>query len=205
MTLTTDQLYERFAQLPTPNIGDAMDRLGLLDSRIKPIWRSDRVVGPAFTVWTRSGDNAYIHRALSEAAPGDIIVVNGQGDETRALLGDLIAARARNAGIAGFVIDGAVRDASGLAEVGMPVFARAVSPAGPYKNGPGALRCPIAVGGVAVAQGDIVVGDEDGVAVVPRDRAEEVLLAAEAVHADEAQRMRAIDAARAEETACAAR
>ncbi|WP_413248312.1 RraA family protein [Sinomonas flava] len=208
MSLTTEQLSQRLAALPTPNIGDAMERLGVLDSAIKSVWPGGRLAGPAFTVWTRAGDNAYIHRALAEAAPGDVIVVNGQGDESRALMGDLIGARARNAGIAGFVIDGAVRDAAGLEQVGMPVFARATSPAGPYKNGPGALGCAVAVGGVAVLPGDIVVGDDDGAVVVPSARAEEILLAAEAVQQDEAERMRAILAAAndAEEVAaCAAR
>ena len=192
MTLTTQQLSQRLGALPTPNIGDAMERLGLLDSAIKPVWAGGRLAGPAFTVWTRAGDNAYLHRALSEAAPGDVVVVNGEGDVSRALMGDLIGARARNAGIAGFIIDGAVRDAAGLARLGMPVFARATSPAGPYKNGPGALGCAIAVGGVAVLPGDIVIGDDDGAVVVPRGRAEEILLAAEAVQEDEDQRMRAI-------------
>ncbi|WP_336855160.1 methyltransferase [Sinomonas albida] len=210
MTLTTEQLCRRFGALPTPNIGDAMERLGVLDSAIKSVWPGGRLAGPAFTVWTRAGDNAYIHRALAEAAPGDVVVVNGQGDESRALLGDLIGARARNAGLAGFVIDGAVRDAAGLEQVGMPVFARTTSPAGPYKNGPGALGCAVAVGGVAVLPGDIVVGDDDGAVVVPRGRAEEVLLAAEAVQQDEAERMRNILAQAAvnapeEASACAAR
>lgn len=210
MTLTTEQISQRLGALPTPNIGDAMERLGVLDSAIKPVWAGGRVAGPAFTVWTRAGDNAYIHKALAEAAPGDVVVVNGQGDESRALLGDLIGARARNAGIAGFVIDGAVRDAAGLEQLGMPVFARAISPAGPYKNGPGELGCAVAVGGVAVLPGDIVVGDDDGAVVVPRGRAEEVLLAAEAVQHDEAERMRNILAQTAanqpeEAAACAAR
>ena len=208
MTLTTEQLSQRLAARPTPNIGDAMERLGVLDSAIKSVWAGGRLAGPAFTVWTRAGDNAYIHRALAEAAPGDVIVVNGQGDESRALMGDLIGARARNAGIAGFIIDGAVRDAAGLEHVGMPVFARTTSPAGPYKNGPGALGCAVAIGGVAVLPGDIVVGDDDGAVVVPSARAEEILLAAEAVQRDEAARMRTILAAAndvKEAPACAAR
>ncbi|WP_018762586.1 RraA family protein [Arthrobacter sp. 135MFCol5.1] len=192
MTLSAQQLCHRFGALPTPNIGDAMERLGILDSSIKPVWPGARLAGPAFTVWTRAGDNAYLHRALAEAAPGDVLVVNGQGDESRALMGDLIGARARNAGIAGFVIDGAVRDAAGLERLGMPVFARSISPAGPYKNGPGILAGPVAVGGVAVLPGDIILGDGDGAVVVPRARAEEILLAAEAVYQDEAERMRKI-------------
>ena len=171
----------RLAVLPTANIGDAMDRLGVLDSRIRSVWPGARVAGRAFTVWTRSGDNALIHQALEVVGAGDVIVVNGGGDESRALIGDLIGQRAKNSGVAGFVIDGAVRDAEGLGEMGLPVFARAVTPAGPYKNGPGHLGRTIAVGGVAVAPGDLVLGDADGVVVVPLAEAERIAQAAEAV------------------------
>lgn len=186
----------RLGALPTANIGDAMDRLGALDSRIQAAWPGAKVAGPAFTVWTRAGDNAAIHAALRVAEPGDVIVVNGQGDESRALLGDLLGGRAKDAGIVGFVVDGAVRDAADLAEIGMPVFARACTPAGPYKHGPGRLGVTIAVGGVAIGLGDIVVGDADGVVVVPRADAEAVATAAEAVFADEARRREAITTSR---------
>ncbi|MEV0389309.1 methyltransferase [Nonomuraea sp. NPDC050643] len=182
----------RLAALPTANIGDAMERLGVLDSRIRPVWTGARVAGRAFTVWTRSGDNALIHQALEVAGEGDVIVVNGGGDESRALIGELIGQRAKNRGVAGFVIDGAVRDADGLGEMGMPVFARAVTPAGPYKNGPGHLGRTVAVGGVAVAPGDLILGDADGVVVVPAAEAETVALAAEAVFALEEGKRAAI-------------
>lgn len=186
----------RLGALPTANIGDAMDRLGALDSRIQATWPGAKVAGPAFTVWTRAGDNAAIHAALRIAEPGDVIVVNGQGDESRALLGELIGGWAAAAGIVGFVLDGAVRDAADLAEIGIPVFARACTPAGPYKHGPGRLGVTIAVGGVAISLGDIVVGDADGVVVVPQADAEAVATAAEAVFADEARRRDAITGAR---------
>jgi RraA family protein len=173
-------LLSRFAALPAANIGDAMDRLGVLDSRIQAVWPGATIVGTAFTVWTRSGDNKLIHEAIEAAGPGDVITVNGGGDESRALIGELIGGRAKARGIAGFVIDGAVRDAQGLAEYDMPVFARAVTPAGPYKNGPGILGEPVAVGGVVVHPGDIVVADADGVVIVPLARAAEIADAAEA-------------------------
>jgi RraA family protein len=175
------EVIKRFAALPVANISDAMERLGVVDPRVRAIWPCARIAGTAFTVLTRSGDNLFIHKALEVVQPGEIIVVNGQGDESRALLGDLIGARAKARGVAGFVIDGAVRDASGLAEIGMPVFARAVSPAGPYKHGPGSLGKAIAVGGVVVAPGDIIVGDSDGVVVVPRADALSVLTNAESI------------------------
>lgn len=178
-------LVARLAALPSANIGDAMDRLGAMDSRIGPIWPGATVAGPAFTVWTRSGDNDAVHRALAVAQPGDVIVVSGGADESRALIGEIMGARARTRGLAGFVLDGAARDAQGLADITMPVFARAVTPAGPYKFGPGHLSCPVAVGGVAVLPGDIIVGDADGVVVIPQARAHAVAEAAEAVLAME--------------------
>lgn len=182
----------RLAALPVANIGDAMDRLGILDSRIQAIWPGAHLAGPTFTVWTRAGDNAAIHAAMELAQPGDVIVVNGQADESRALLGELMGGKARAAGIAGFVLDGAARDAADLAELQMPVFARACTPAGPYKFGPGRVATTIAVGGVAVSPGDIIVGDSDGVAVIPLAEAEVVAAAAEAVFADESARRDAI-------------
>lgn len=178
-------MLRRFGRIPAANIGDGMDRLGLLDSSIQSVWPGASIVGSAFTVWTRSGDNLWIHKALEVAGEGDVLVINGHGDTSRALIGELIGARARAQGIAGFVIDGAVRDADGLREYGMPVFARAITPAGPYKNGPGRLNVPVAVGGVSVSPGDIIVGDSDGVAVIPLAQAAEILVAAEAVQANE--------------------
>lgn len=189
-------ILTRFAQLPTANVADAMDRLGVLDSRIKGVWPSANVVGPAYTVWTRAGDNKFVHEALRRAQPGDVIVVNGQGDESRALIGELMAEQAKATGIAGFVIDGAVRDADDIGAIEVPVFARAVTPAGPYKHGPGHLGRTVAVGGVAVAPGDIVIGDADGVVIVPLGEAEGILRAAEAKHADETARRNDIKAGR---------
>ena len=147
-------LLRRFATLPAANIGDAMDRLGVADSAIQAIWPGALLAGPAFTVWTRPGDNQGIHRALELARPGDVLVVAGGGDSSRALLGELIGERAINLGIAGFALYGAARDADALREIGMPVFARATSPAGPYKNGPFRLGTPLAFGGVPVLPGD---------------------------------------------------
>jgi RraA family protein len=181
----TPELLARFEQLPVANIGDAMERMGIVDSSIQAIWPGAHVAGSAYTVWTRSGDNLVLHHAVDLAQPGDVIVVNGGGDTSRALLGELIGVRAKLRGLAGFVIDGAVRDAADLEAMVMPVFARAVTPAGPYKNGPGQLLVPVAIGGVCVMPGDLVVGDRDGVAVVPLNRAAEILELAQAIHVDE--------------------
>lgn len=183
----------RFTSIPTANLGDAMDRLGAMDSRIQAVWKGAQLAGPAFTVWTRPGDNLAVHAALEAAQPGDVIVVAGGGDESRALIGELIGGRARAAGIAGFVIDGAVRDADGLAEYQVPVFARAVSPAGPYKDGPGRLGCPIAMGGVAVVPGDMIVADADGVVVIPQARLGETAARGEAIREGEVQKRNLIE------------
>lgn len=179
-------VIERLGALPTANIGDAMERLGVVDAEIRPVWRGARVVGRAVTVEVAEGDNLGIHRTLADIGPGDVLVVNGHGARNRALIGELIAERLRVRGCVGIVIDGAVRDAEELGELGFPTFARAVTPAGPYKNGPWRHHCAVAIGGVVVAPGDIVLGDADGVVVVPAAEAEEVLARAEAKHADEA-------------------
>jgi len=190
------ELIERLAKLPAANIGDAMDRLGVADSAIQAIWPGARLAGPAFTVWVRPGDNQGIHRALQLARPGDVVVVAGGGDESRALLGELIGERAINQGIAGFALDGAARDAETLGEIGMPVFARATTPAGPYKNGPSRLGTAISFGGVPVLPGDIIIGDSDGIVIIPQAQAGVVAEAAEAVFADESNRRGAIIAER---------
>lgn len=169
----------RLALVPTATLGDVMDRLGLMHSAIKPMWQGATVVGRALTIWTRAGDNKTIHDALPLVQQDDVLVVNGEGDETRALIGELIGRRGQVAGGAGFVIDGAVRDVDGLAELGVPVFARAVTPAGPYKFGPGRINVPVSVGGVAVLPGDYIVGDADGVVVITPDVVDAVLLAGE--------------------------
>ena len=167
-------LVERFREVPVARVSDAMHRLWTLEGEICRVWRGAACAGPALPVYTRAGDNLAVHRAFDVARPGDVLIVNGQGDTTRALLGGLLAARARDLGIAGIVVDGAVRDVDEIEAVGLPVFARASTPAGPYKNGPGEVGLPAACGGVVCSPGDIVCGDADGVAVVPHRRAARV-------------------------------
>ncbi|MBR7677979.1 DUF1932 domain-containing protein [Streptomyces daliensis] len=184
----TDELLAAHGDVATANIGDAVDRLALLDSGIRPLWPGARAIGRALTVWTRAGDNKAVHEAVRIAVPGDIIVVNGEGDTSRALIGELIAERAKARGVVGMVLDGAARDVDVLAEIGFPVWARAVTPAGPYKFGPGHVNVPVAVGGLVCRPGDLVVADSDGVAVVAAEKTVSVLDAARAVEADEAGR-----------------
>ncbi|MFD9700105.1 DUF1932 domain-containing protein [Lentzea sp. NPDC059081] len=188
----TDDLLPAFDGLAVANIGDARDRMGMLDGAVHALWRGARVVGRARTVWVRNGDNLALHRAIATSQPGDVLVVNGGGDVTRALLGELMAERAKLRGVRGIVVDGAVRDVVELEKIGFPVWARGVCAAGPYKNGPGQVDVPVAVGGVVVQPGDLVVGDDDGVIVVPAAEAAASLLAGRAVEADEARRRTAI-------------
>ncbi|WP_018762582.1 RraA family protein [Arthrobacter sp. 135MFCol5.1] len=180
-------IKSRLDALPVANIGDAMSRLYLMEAEISPVWKGARVVGPAFTVMTAAGDNDYIHRALAEASPGDVIVVDGQGVTARALIGELMAGRAQAKGIAGIVIDGAIRDAEDIGKLGFPVWARAQTPAGPYRNGPGHLQREVSAGRVVVRPGDIIAGDDDGIAVLRIEELDEIVERAEAKFASEAE------------------
>lgn len=178
------------ADLETTIIGDSQERLYCVDASITPLGSATRLVGPAFTVYTPAGDNLAIHRALDLVEPGDVLVVNGGGYQDRALIGGIIVEKALKVGLAGIVIDGTVRDLADLRQSTLPVFARGVSPAGPYKNGPGEVNHPIACGGVACLPGDVVVGDEDGVVIVPQDRVPDVAARALVVREKEAEILR---------------
>jgi regulator of RNase E activity RraA len=169
------------------NIGDAMERLGMCDGGIAAVWPEARAAGTVLPVLTSSGDNAAVIEALEYAREGDLLVVNGFGHTHRALLGDQLARRFAACGVAGAVIDGAVRDRDTIAALRFPVWARATTPAGPFKNGPGVIGEPVAVGGVVAAPGDVVVADGDGVIVVPSARAAAVLTAVGEVVAHEAR------------------
>ena len=183
-----DSLLAAYRSVPVANVGDAQERLGLMAGRIRAMWPGAAVVGRALPVFCRKGENVGILAALELARPGDVLVVDGQGDTDRALMGELLAERARSAGVLGMVLDGAVRDVDVLREMGFPVWAVGSSPAGPYKNGPGWAGRPVAVGGVLVNTGDLVAADGDGVVVVPAAQAESTLRTALEVQADEARR-----------------
>jgi RraA family protein len=175
----------RLGEVPAANVGDALARMTVLDGGIRLVTERSELLGNALTVDVRAGDNLAVHRALDDAHPGDVLVINGHGDTTRALIGDLIGEIMISAGITGAVIDGAARDVRTLSELGLTVYARAVTPAGPFKHGPGSIGVPVAVGGVVVAPGDVMVGDADGVVVVPRRQVEEVLGAVDGIVAEE--------------------
>jgi 4-hydroxy-4-methyl-2-oxoglutarate aldolase len=139
------------------------------------------------TVRTFPADNLMIHKAATLAKPGDVVVVNAGGYRDTAVFGDLLGFSMKVHQVAGIVIDGATRDAEGLAAIGFPVFARAILPMGPFKDSPGSINLPISCGGVVVRPGDIVLGDADGVVVIPQEHAAEILARAQAGMAKEQQ------------------
>ena len=173
-------------------LADVGGRRGTLGGRIQPLAKSMKVAGPAFTVEVRPGDNLMIHAALALAKPGDVIVVDGKGDLSCALTGALMAAHAEKAGIAGFVIDAAVRDTEDCAKGSFPIFAAGANPNGPLKNSGGRINWPVSLAGATVNPGDLIVGDADGVVVVPRETAAEIVAGAQATVDSEAARMTAI-------------
>ncbi|WP_315779910.1 MULTISPECIES: RraA family protein [unclassified Bradyrhizobium] len=163
-------LIAAFRQIPTAVISDNLERLpGAIG--LKPFYKGPPMAGIALTVDTAPGDNLFVHRALDLIKPGDVLVINGGGDETRALVGEIIAAIAEQRGAAGIVLDGAIRDSAVLMSSPFPVFARAANHRGPYKNGPGTINQPVSIGGMVVAPGDVVVGDADGVVAFAPQRA----------------------------------
>jgi len=168
-------------------ISDAQGSTGIMAAEIKPVWRGARLCGPAYTARCYPGSIITVHKALLEAPPGSVIVVDGGGDATGAMFGELMATEAKSRGLAGVVVDAAVRDAEGLNELQFPVFARAVTPRVGTNRRVGATQVEIACGGVVVRPGDIVVAAADGVAVVPRANLAEVVAAVGAVGKKEAE------------------
>jgi len=173
-------LVEAARKFQASILADVGGRRGSLGGRIQPLSRSMKVAGPAFTVEVRQGDNLMIHAALQLAQPGDVIVVDGKGDLSCALTGALMAAHAQKAGIAGFVIDAAVRDTEDCARSSFPIFAAGANPNGPIKSSPGRINWPVSLAGTTVNPGDLIVGDADGVVVVPRETAAEIIKGAQA-------------------------
>ncbi|OZI52443.1 RraA family protein [Bordetella genomosp. 4] len=175
-----------FATVGSAQISDCMNRLYGVTG-LRPLHaQARRIVGRALTVKARPGDNLMIHKAISLAEAGEVIVVDGGGDTNNALVGELMMMDARMRGVVGFVIDGAVRDADVFAQEDFGCFARGVTHRGPYKEGPGEINVPVSVGGQVVFPGDVVVGDADGVVVIPAGHAEAVLALALKKEADEA-------------------
>ena len=167
-------LVERFREHATSNIADAMGRFHFMDFGIRQ--RSGLpLCGVAVTVDARPGDNLLVHKALEVAQPGDIVIVNTNGNTTSAVFGELMCRTAVGAKLGGIVVDGAIRDVDGITMLGFPAYSRAVCAGGCDKDGPGEVNFPVTCGRTVVAPGDVVVGDVDGVVIIPREDAEDVL------------------------------
>lgn len=165
---------------------EAQGGKGALDCGIKPIASGMRISGPAFTIDTRPSDNLMLHYAMLKAKPGDVLVVDAKGFTEAGVWGDVFTEQALKMGLAGLVINGAVRDAAAIIDAGFPVFCRGLSIKGSGKNQPGRVNVPIVIGDVQIHPGDIIVGDQDGLVVVDRDEVDAVLAASRAREEKEA-------------------
>jgi len=174
------------ARFSTSLVSDCLERLNVMHPDLRPLGAAGSFVGTAVTVEEIEAGNLMSHMALTLVKPGDVLVIDGKGITTRACFGGLQALAAKLKGVAGVVIDGAVRDVEEIRRLGLPVVARGTSPAGPHKGWGGRINQPISCGGVPVAPGDVVLGDADGVVVIPRGRVEEIAEAAFAKQALEA-------------------
>jgi RraA family protein len=168
------ELIATLKQIPVALLSEQLQRnrgsIGL-----QPYHHPAPLAGTAVTVRTRAGDNLAILRVFDIVRPGDVLVIDADGDVANALVGGIMTFYAATAGAAGMVIDGAIRDVAEIRERPFPVYARGVNHRGPYKDGPGAINVPVSVGGMAVCPGDIVVGDQDGLVVLSRDEAPTVI------------------------------
>lgn len=185
------ELADAFRGIPAANIDDCMGRLAAVHEAIKPVGKSG-LVGPALTVKVPAGDNLMMHYAMELVQEGDVLVIDAGGYTNRAIFGELMVSYLITKGIAGIIIDGAIRDSAEIAATGLPVYARGVTPNGPWKNGPGEVNTPIQIGGCTVNPGDIVVADHDGIVFVPQDEAEALLKSVSALMAGEVAVMQGI-------------
>jgi len=187
------ELVNRFRGMASSNLADSMGRFHFMDPGIR-MRTGLPLCGVAVTVIARPGDNLMVHKAMEVARPGDVIVVHTGGNTTSAVFGEIMGTSAVAAGLGGLIVDGAVRDVPALSALRFPVFSRSVCAGGCDKDGPGEINVPIACGNTVVMPGDLVVGDEDGVAVVPREEAEEILKLVEGLRGREARRIEEIKA-----------
>ncbi|MBV8618644.1 MAG: RraA family protein [Curvibacter sp.] len=183
------ELVEQARPYQPAIFSDIAGRRGAMHGRIQALRPRMKLAGPAFTVEVRPGDNLMIHAALSLAKPGDVLVIDGKGDQSSALMGTIMMTAARQLGLAGVVMDGAVRDSLEIDEMDFPVFSVGTNPNGPTKNNGGRVGHAISCGGVTVRPGDLVIGDGDGVVVVEREQVAALLPLAAHKVASEAKRI----------------
>ncbi|MFL8672691.1 RraA family protein [Clostridioides sp. GD02404] len=180
--LPDKELVKRFSVLPAANVGDCMYRSSALSSEIKLMSSpQNKMCGVALTVKSRPGDNLMLHQALNIAQEGDIIILSNNGDRTQAIMGEIMYKYLADfKKVAGIVIDGPIRDIDVISKSNCPIYATGTTPGGPYKEGPGEVNVPISIGGIAVNPGDIILGDQDGVIVIPKNDAVDLIDKAEA-------------------------
>jgi RraA family protein len=191
--VSTD-MVERFRPLPVANVSDSMGRLTAAGARLRPMHAGGGMAGAALTIKAVPGDNLMLHKAIAMAQPGDVVVMDAGGDLTNALMGEMMLMQFVRKGIAGVVINGAIRDAAYLRAQDLPVFAAGVTHRGPYKNGPGEINVPVAIDGMVIEPGDLVIGDDDGLLCVPFADVDAVLAASQAKYAAEQKQIANIQA-----------
>lgn len=192
--LPSKDLIEKFSKLPAANVADTMGRLCAMHSEIRLMSQPAGAImcGPALTVKARPGDNLMIHEALDISQPGDIIVVSNEGDRSQSLMGQIMVEYAASfKKIGGIVLDGPIRDIDSIGLMDFSLYATGTTPGGPYKEGPGEVNVPISCGKIAVNPGDIILGDEDGVIVIPLADAEEIYEKAVVVAAKDQEKVNA--------------
>lgn len=189
----TKELVSAFRGKASSTVADAMGRFHFMDPGMKSRTGLP-LCGVATTVSARPGDNLMVHKALEVAQPGDVVVVSTNGCVTSAVFGELMGHTAKGANLGGIVVDGAIRDVDGLRALEFPAFSRSVSPGACDKDGPGEINVPISCGNTVVSPGDIILGDEDGLTVVPREIAAEVIEKVRALEEREKKRIAAIEA-----------
>lgn len=171
-------MIEKWLTIPVANASDCMSRLTAGGPRLRPFHAEALLCGPAFTVKTRPGDNLIVHKALDIALPGDVIVVDAGGDLTNSIVGEIMISYARERGLGGIVINGSIRDSAAISRQKFPVYAAGVTHRGPMRSGPGEIGRSIAIDGMVIEPGDLVIGDADGLLSIPFEQVAEVCAAA---------------------------
>ncbi|MBO5643011.1 MAG: RraA family protein [Kiritimatiellae bacterium] len=188
------ELVEKFASFPVANIDDCYDRYFAMRYPLRLMSNTKRLVGVAYTVKVPQGDNLMLNKAMDLAKPGDVLIVDAGGFDTRAIFGEIIVSYCKKRGIKGIVVDGAIRDSDAINEMtDFSVYAKGVAPDGPYHNGPGMIGTAVCCAGQVVFPGDIIVGDADGVIAIRPDDALEVIAKAEAIGEKERALLKGID------------
>lgn len=192
MNQLPQNLIDRIGSFSAATIHEALGKQGALPAAIKPISPAMKLCGPAYTIQSMPGDNLLFHRAIASASPGDVLVAEVSGFYEAGYWGEILTVASLARGLAGLVIDGCVRDANEIEALGYPVFCRGLSIQGTTKHGTGTLNSPISIGDVQITPGDMIVGDRDGLVVVPAGRVEDTIAKCEARIQKEQRTMEAL-------------